>query len=152
MKSTKIILLSIIIASLTSCGGSSTPSTEQVATEQQKPIAETSNGEVELKNFTKEDVARFAISTVMGQPSKKIKVRLEKELYYVSYVRKSDSQKFNYKIKIDGKTIVWANIDGRWRDGQYDEKISFEEADNKIKITQIFSDGSGDSKEFKKGE
>lgn len=146
MKSIKNFLLLIVFASLTSCGDSST------TTEQQKSIIETRNGEVELKNFTKEDVARFAISTVMGQPSKNIKVRLENELYYVSYVRNSDSQKFNYKIKIDGKTIVWANVDGRWRDGQYDEKISFEEADNKIKITQIFSDGSGDSKEFKKGE
>jgi hypothetical protein len=32
MKQTKIILLSILIASLTSCGGSSTPTTEQVST------------------------------------------------------------------------------------------------------------------------
>jgi len=151
MKSIKIIFLSTIIAALTSCGGSSS-TTEQVSIDQQTPIAETSKPEVQLKNFTKEDVARFAMSSIMGQPSKTIKVRLENELYYVSYVRKSDSQKFKYKIKIDGKTIVWANIDGRWRDGQYDERISFEESDNKLKITQIYSDGSVDTKEFKKGE
>jgi hypothetical protein len=151
MKSIKIIFLSTIIAALTSCGGSSS-TTEQVSTDQQTPIAETNKPEVELKNFTKEDVARFAMSSIMGQPSKKIKVRLENELYYVSYIRKSDSQKFNYKIKIDGKTIVWASIDGRWRDGQDDERISFEENDNKLTITQIYSDGSVDSKEYKKGE
>jgi hypothetical protein len=34
MKTIKLISLSIIIASLTSCGGSSTPATEQVATTQ----------------------------------------------------------------------------------------------------------------------
>jgi hypothetical protein len=151
MKSIKTIFLSIIIAALTSCGGSSS-TTEQVSNDQQKPIAETTKPEGELKNFTKEDVARFAISSIMGQPSNKIKVRLENELYYVSYVRKSDSQKFNYKIKIDGKTIVWASIDGRWRDEQYDERISFEENENKLTITQIYSDGSVDAKEYKKGE
>ena len=121
--------------------------------ENQALISETiEQKKVALKNFSKEDVARFTISSVMGQPSKKIKVKKEGELYYVSYVRKSDSQKFKYKIKIDGNRIVWANIDGRWRDGDYDERISFEEADNKLKITQTFSDGSGDTKEFKVGE
>ena len=152
MKSINIFLLSIIVASLTNCGNSST-TTEQVSTDNQTTIAETDKTEkAELKNFSKEDVARFAISSIMGQPSKKIKVRLENGLYYVSYVRKSDSKKFDYNIKINGSTIVWANIDGRWRDGEYDERISFEETDNKLKITQTFSDGSGDTKEFNKGE
>ena len=116
------------------------------------PTVETSKLEIELKNFTKEDVARFAISSIMRQPSKEIKVRLENELYYVSYKRKSDLQKFNYKIKISGDTIVWASIDGRWRNGQYDERISFKESDNKLKITQIYTDGSVDTKEYNKGE
>jgi hypothetical protein len=55
-------------------------------------------------------------------------------------------------MKIEGKKIVWANIDGRWRDGQYDERISFEENGNKLIINQIYSDGSVDAKEYKKGE
>lgn len=38
----------------------------------------------------------------------------------VSYIRKSDSQKFSYKIKFDGNKILWANIDGRWRNSEYD--------------------------------
>lgn len=151
MKSIKIILLSIIIASLTSCGGSSTTS-EQVSTDQQKPIAETVNTEVELKNFTKEDVARFAIASVMQKPSKSMKVRVKDELYYVSYVRKSDNQKFDCKIKITGNKIIWATIDGRWRDQMEDERISFEENGKKLKIIQTYSDGSTEIKEFKKGQ
>lgn len=151
MKSIKIIFLSTIIAALTSCGGSSS-TTEQVTADQQSPIIQTDKPEVELKNFTKEDVARFAIATIMQKPSKGMKVRLDNDLYYVSYVRKSDNQKFNCKIKFIGNTIIWATVDGRWRDGEYDEKISFTETENKLKISQIYSDGSSDDKEFKKGE
>jgi hypothetical protein len=151
MKSISIILFLFIVGSLTSCGGSSSI-TEKAPTNQQNPIVKPDEPETELKNFSKEDVARFTMSSIMGQPSRKIKVRHESDLYYVSYVRKSDSQEFNYKIKIEGKKIVWANIDGRWRDGQYDERISYEENGNKITINQIFSDGSVDAKEYKKGE
>ena len=99
MKSISIILFLFIVASLTSCGGSSSI-TEQAPTEQQNPIAKPDEPETELRNFSKEDVARFAMSSIMGQPSRKIKVQHENDLYYVSYVRKSDSQEFNYKITI----------------------------------------------------
>jgi hypothetical protein len=152
MKPTKFLLFSFLIASLTNCGDSST-TTEQISKDYQTPIAQTDKPEKkELKKFSKEDVARFAISTIMQQPSKTIKVRFQNGLYYISYKKKSDSKKFEYKIKIDDWKIVWANIDGRWRDGEYDEKISFEENDNKLKITQTFSDGSIETKEFKNGE
>ena len=152
MKPIQIILFSIIIASLTSCGDSS-KTTEKVSSGQQTPVVETDKPKkVNLTNFSKEDVARYAMSSIMGQPSKKIKVRIENGLHYVSYVRKSDSKNFNYKIKFDGRTIVWANVDGRWRDSEYDERISFEESDNELKIIQTFSDGSVDIKEYKKGE
>ena len=64
-----------------------------------------------LKNFSYEDVARYTIASVMGQPSSIIKAFKKDELYYVSYVRKSDSQKFDYKVKINGNQIVWAGIE-----------------------------------------
>jgi hypothetical protein len=152
MKPTKFLSLLFFIASLTNCSIPSTK-TEQVSTVNQTQIAPTEKSKkVELKNFSKEDVARFAISTIMGQPSKTINVGLQNGLYYVSYVRKSDSKKFVYKIKIEEWAIVWGTLNGRWRDEDYDEKISFVEDNNKIKITQTFSDGSSDTKEFKKGE
>lgn len=88
----------------------------------------------------------------MGQPAKTIKVIKSEDLYYVSYIRKSDSRKFSYKIKFDGNKILWANIDGRWRNSEYDEKISFTEKNNKVSIIQTFSDNSEDIKEYKKGD
>lgn len=105
-----------------------------------------------LTNFSKGDIVRFAMSSIMGQPSKTIKVKVENGLYILSYIRKSDSKKFDYKIKIDGDKILWANLDGRWRDTEHDEKINFEENAQTIKIKQTFSDNSVDVKEFKKGE
>lgn len=105
-----------------------------------------------LKNFTYEDIARYTMASIMGQPSKIIKVRKKDELYFVSYIRKSDHQKFDYKIKFDRNKILWANFDGRWRDSEYDEKITFVEEDKKVKIIQTFDDNSKDIQEYKKGE
>ena len=150
MKSIKITLNLIFFVLLTSCGNSST---EKVSSVEQTPSVETEiKPKVTITNFTKEDIARFAISSIMGQPSKAIKVKEENGLYILSYIRKSDSKKFDYKIKIDEDKILWSNLDGRWRDTEHDEKINFEENAQTIKITQTFSDNSVDVKEFKKGE
>jgi hypothetical protein len=105
-----------------------------------------------LKNFTYEDIARYTMASAMEQPPKIIKATKNKELYFVSYIRKSDKQKFEYKVKFNGNEILWANIDGRWRNSKYDEKITFVENDNKLNIVQTYSDGSEDIQEFTKGD
>lgn len=108
--------------------------------------------EVILKDFKYEDIAKYAMASIMGQPPSIIKVNKNEDKYIVSYIRKSDSQKFSYKIKFEGNQIIWANIDGRWRTHELDEKISFSEEDSKIKIIQTFNDGSESIEEFKKGQ
>lgn len=105
-----------------------------------------------LINFTLEDVARFTMSSVMGQPPKTIKVNKVDEQYFVSYKRESDNKKFDYKVKMDKDIAVWAPIDGRWRNSKDDETIRFKEIDNTLRITQIFSDGSNSINSFKKGD
>lgn len=107
-----------------------------------------------LINFTYEDVARYTMATVMGQPSSIIKAYKKEDLYYVSYVRKSDSQKFDYKVKFVGNQILWAGIEKgqRWRDSEYDEKISFAEKEGKLNIITTYGDGSEGIEEFKKGD
>ena len=62
-----------------------------------------------LNNFTYEDVARYAIASVMGEPTKIIKATKSKDLYFVSYIRKSDKKKFEYKIKFEGNKILALN-------------------------------------------
>ncbi len=118
----------------------------------QGDILEIKKEENILKKFTYEDVARYTMASVMGQKTKIIKATKNKELYLVSYVRKSDKQKFNYKVKFEGNKILWANIDGRWRNSEFDEKLSFEEKDDFVKIIQTYSDGSEDIQRYKVGE
>ena len=146
----KTVILLTFIASLASCNNSTT--SEQVVEEQSADIIKTKPEEKFLTNFTKEDVARFAISSLMGQPSETMKVKTKYDKYYVSYVRKSDAKKFDYKVKVHKNNVVWASIDGRWRSSKYDEKITFEEIDNKLKIIQTFSDGSIAENYFDKGQ
>ncbi|WP_456314621.1 hypothetical protein [Pseudomonas shirazensis] len=105
-----------------------------------------------LKTFTYEDVSRYTMASIMGQSPKIITAIKNNNLYFVSYIRKSDNKKFEYKIKFDGNKIIWANIDGRWRDSKYDEKISFRENNQILYINQSFEDGSEDIQEYKKRE
>lgn len=109
-----------------------------------------SSEEASPKNFAYEDIARYTMATIMNQPPIIIKVNKSGDLYIVSYKRKLDSQKFSYKIKFKGTQIIWANLEGRWRDSSADEKIRFAEENNKLKIIQTFNDGSESVKEFYK--
>lgn len=68
----------------------------------------------------------------MSQKPKIITAIKKDKLYHISYIRKSDRQKFASKIKFNGNRIMWGNIDGRWRNSQYDEKLSFTEVNNKF--------------------
>lgn len=108
--------------------------------------------EIALRVFTYEDIARYTMASIMGQQPKIITAIKKGNLYYVSYIRKSDRKKFDYKIKFDGNKILWSNIEERWRNSQYDEKINFIEKNNKLSIIQTFSDGSQDIQEYKKGQ
>jgi hypothetical protein len=105
-----------------------------------------------LVKFKYEDVARYAISTIMDQPVKNIDVRKSGEIYYVSYKRKSDSQKFDFKVIFSDNNIVWGNLDGRWRTDKFDEKLTFYENSDTLSILQKYSDGSKDFKQFILGD
>lgn len=111
-------------------------SEEETPTEQAQDVKKQEN--TEPKNFTKADIARFTMATVMGRNPKKMSVRTENELYYVSYIREDDKKQFNYKVKIEGKNIVWAGIEngveGRWRNHELDGKIAYNEVGDSLKI------------------
>jgi hypothetical protein len=150
----KLIITFLIAIMFTNCKQSE-QNNEIVQEQIQETKIEAETVKIEeniLKNFTYEDVSRYTMASVMGQPTKIIKATKNKDLYFVSYIRKSDKQKFEYKVKFDGNDILWANINGRWRNSEYDEKISFEENDEKLKIITTFSDASQDIQEYKKGD
>ncbi len=150
----KLIITFLIAIMFTNCKQSE-QNNEIVQEQIQETKIEAETVKIEeniLKNFTYEDVSRYTMASVMGQPTKIIKATKNKDLYFVSYIRKSDKQKFEYKVKFEGNDILWANIDGRWRNSEYDEKISFEENEEKLKIITTFSDASQDIQEYKKGD
>lgn len=153
MNYTNLMLYVSALSFLTACGNSAQEhkkvEPENVTT---TVVKEETVAKPILSNFSFKDVSRFTISAIMNQPSKNIKVSEKDDLYILSYIRKSDSRKFDYKIKFEGNKVIWASIDGRWRDASYDERITFEEGVDNMKITQTFSDGSVGTKEYKKGD
>ena len=58
-------------------------------------------GETKSSNvFSKKDIAKFTMSAIMNQSPEIISVNQNGDLYFVSYHRESDNQKFEYKIKL----------------------------------------------------
>lgn len=140
-------LISILILTITfsSCGN--------------KKSEEKTNSKTELetvdspeKVFTESEIAKYTISAIMNQPPEIINVKDNGGIYNVSYTRKDDGKRFDYKIKISGNKVTWGNSDGRWRDTKFDEKIKYSEKDNELTIIQTFEDGSNIVKVFKKTE
>jgi len=140
-------LISILILTITfsSCGN--------------RKDEEKTNSKAELEKvklpenvFNESEIAKYSISAIMNQPPEIINVRDDDGIYIVSYIRKDDGKKFDYKIKIDGNRVTWGNSNGRWRDSKFDEKIKFSETDNTLKIVQTFNNGSEIVKEFQKAE
>jgi hypothetical protein len=124
-----------------------------------KKSEEKTNSKIEIqtvelpdKVFTESEIAKYTISAIMNQPPEIIRVKDNGRIYNVSYTRKDDGKKFDYKIKISANKVTWGNSDGRWRDTKFDETIKYSEKDNELKIIQTFKDGSKIVKEFKKAE
>ena len=129
----------ILLLAISSCSPKEETTAESNSTDSIKLGA---SDKEPLKQFTYEDVAIFTIACVMGQDPGSIEAKLEVDVYHLKYSRKSDSKMFFYKVKFKGSQVVWGLEDGRWRDSDADEKISFIEKGNRVEIIQTFSDGS----------
>jgi len=100
------------------------------------------------RNYTYDEIAKYAIATLMFQHHDNLTVKNEGGIYIVSYFK--DSQQYHCKIKFNQDQIIWGVADGRWREHPMDEKLSYKEVGNKLQITQHFTDGSNSIKEFQK--
>jgi hypothetical protein len=93
----------------------------------------------EIKH-SKDKVAKFAISELMGQPFETIKVdKSEGDKFSLSYVRQSDSKLFNYDVTVINGKVAWRVKNGRWRNSEYDEKINYFDSNDTLalKITDF---------------
>lgn len=125
-----IAVIGLMLATYTESGEEETP------TEQAQEFKKQENAEP--KNFSKSDIARFTIAAIMGRNPRKMSVRTENGLYYVSYIKEDDKKKWDYKVKIEGKDVIWAGIEngveGRWRNHELDGKIAYNEVGDSLKI------------------
>lgn len=71
------------------------------------------------------------------------------DIVFVSYKRPNDGQKFEYKIQVTNNSINWGNSDGRWRNSEYDEKLSYSIVGQELVITTSYDDGSKSQERFK---
>ena len=52
----------------------------------------------------------------------------------------------------EDERVIWASIDGRWRNDYRDEMIKFSEENGKLTIIQVSEDGSQSKDVFNKGD
>jgi len=140
-----LLSLPIIVSTVLSisCGQQKQPET--------KSNSDNETLELVQSFFSKEEIALYTVSAIMNHPPSIISAELENGIYNVKYNRTSDGQAFEYRIKFKGANkVIWANKDGRWRDTEFDEEVTYSEKGNKLTITQTFDDGSTVDKEFEK--
>lgn len=100
-------------------------------------------------SLTQGQICRAAIGAIMAQSPTIIKLDRETGgVTYVHYVRPTDRSPWSYKCSVNGRTVSWANADGRWRNLEADGVVSFIKVDNAIAIRQRFSDGSLNTVQF----
>jgi|TARA_R110002012_G_scaffold74665_4_gene189140 hypothetical protein len=88
-------------------------------------------------------ICQATIAAIFNKSIDEVKIQSEKsEITHVTYVRLSDASVWANKCKISGNRVIWATENGRWRDSDFDEIVTYEKINSEIKIRQAFSDGS----------
>ncbi len=100
-------------------------------------------------DFTEEQICRATLAAIKGKRPSVIavdKVLSDKEtkldLFYLSYQRPDDGQKWYFRCKVDRTRVVWAQGDGRWRDQAQDPTVRFSIKGDELEINESFPDGS----------
>lgn len=136
-----IAVISLIVPLVQGCSDPGTSGTSAQANTSVK---------FDLNPFSKKQICKAAISTVMGRnPSVMSIDRVSGNIIYVSYVRADDGSHWSYRCKLNGSRVVWSSKTGRWRNSQFDSKITFSVNGKTLSITESYSDGSATHKSFK---
>lgn len=143
---------------LAACSGGQEPTT---LVEEQQEATPTNTieevAEVSLSGSDRQRVCKATIASLNGQPPSIMHASLvDEENVLVSYARPSDGKNWHNECKFEGNQVVWRGIDafgagsgpGRWRDGPYDERISYEVNPDRVTINMVYSDGSTSSEHF----
>ncbi len=97
--------------------------------------------------FSDTDICKAGISTIFGRPINIMRSNRRNGLIYISYTR-GDGTVWKNKCKVNGRIIVWGSENGRWRNGPFDDKVSFTVNGNRIKVTEGSSSSTFNKNEF----
>lgn len=117
--------------------------------------ASIAGAQVDLAPFNAGHLCRATIAVLMGRDVGIIRVDGERAgIANVSYVRPDDGTLWGYRCKLEGNRIIWATIDGRWRDRSvhsWDELIAFgiNAKARGFAISMIDQDGSQRTRTFR---
>lgn len=103
--------------------------------------------------FSKKQICRATIAAIMGHDVSIVRVDYAgTSQINLSYTRDSDGKKWAFKCRVSGSRISWGNADGRWRNHEYDSKISFADQGDKLLIIEDHGDGSKSRMTFSKDD
>lgn len=107
------------------------------------PTVATAVAEQPIAPFTREQICRAAIATLMGQRPTIVKVTGGyADVVNVVYARPGDGKKWANRCRLEGSRVMWASDPGRWRTDPLDEVVTFGVSGDTLTIRQRYSDGS----------
>ena len=110
----------------------------------------------QAQGYSKGQICKATVALEMSRPVEGIAVIEDGNNPIVSYRRADDGKRFTFSCRVSEKsqTVVWRGYLpeekawGRWRDGEYDAKITFAGSNGELKVT---SNQAG-SKTFKRNQ
>ncbi|WP_241823993.1 hypothetical protein [Enterovibrio norvegicus] len=107
----------------------------------------------EYGDFTTEQICKASLAVIKGKsPTMMMTDKVVKEeetgldVFYISYPRPDDNNKWHVRCKVNKKRAIWAQNEGRWRDQAQDPTIRFVINDDEIEINEMYPDGSAAKK------
>lgn len=100
-------------------------------------------------DFSKEDICKAAISSMMGHPVSIINHDGNSgDSIFVSYNRPNDGTHWAQRCIVRTSEVIWGTKTGRWRIDALDSKITYKTKGDNLHITISHSDGSVSRKQF----
>lgn len=89
-------------------------------------------------------ICRAVISVLMNQPVHIIRLNSESSTGEITtiYVSPQSQKVFQNRCKIEGKSVRWGTLSGRWRDHPMDEKVTYTVSSGSVSVKVAHSDGS----------
>ena len=91
--------------------------------------------------YTDVQVCKAALSSIMGVDLAAIQTEKRKDgIVYLHYRIESENDRYDYKCRLEGNSVIWGSANGRWRTKKGDASITFEVSNGNITIKERYND------------